>query len=167
MLHSASAKNHKIENWTYANAGTRTAATGFVSGDIGKIAYQSDNGTYWRLTAVTPTWVALQPTIPSRYQASGTIAAGTAANVDCAACDTFNERTLAGNTTLTITNLADGQAVVVPIKGHTTDTLTWVGITEWKGTGGTTPAAPADGITDVYTIVKCGAKVFATVAAGA
>jgi prepilin-type N-terminal cleavage/methylation domain-containing protein len=45
-------------NWTYANAAARTGATGFVAGDIGEIAYQSDNGTYWRLTATTPTWVS-------------------------------------------------------------------------------------------------------------
>jgi hypothetical protein len=169
MLHSNSQKNHRLENWVYANAAARTAATGFISADVGKVAYQTDNGSYWRLTAVTPTWVQInaQPTIPSRYQASGTIPVGTAVNVDCTSCDTFNERTLAGNTTLTVTGLSDGQAVVVPIKGHSTDTLTWVGVTEWKGTGGTTPSAPADGITDVYTIVKCNAKVFGTVAAGA
>lgn len=44
--------------WTYANAAARTGATGFVAGDIGKLAYQSDNGTHWRLTATTPTWVS-------------------------------------------------------------------------------------------------------------
>lgn len=57
MFHRNSTLNHKIENWTYANAAARTAATGFVTGDIGKLAFQTDNVTYWRLTAVTPTWV--------------------------------------------------------------------------------------------------------------
>ena len=44
--------------WTYPNAAARTGATGFVASDIGKIAYQSDNGTYWRLTATTPAWIS-------------------------------------------------------------------------------------------------------------
>lgn len=46
----------RIENWEYATSALRTAATGFIAADVGKIVYQSDNGTYWRLTAVTPTW---------------------------------------------------------------------------------------------------------------
>jgi hypothetical protein len=48
-----------LETWTYATAAARTGATGFVAGDIGKIAYQTDDGTYWRLMAVTPTWQPL------------------------------------------------------------------------------------------------------------
>lgn len=59
MLHSNSLKNHRIENFVYANAAARTGAAGLVSADIGKIAFQSDNKTYWRLTATTPTWIAL------------------------------------------------------------------------------------------------------------
>jgi hypothetical protein len=56
MLHSNSLKNHKIENWTYANTSARTGATGFVAGDVGKLAYQTDTGYYYRLLATTPTW---------------------------------------------------------------------------------------------------------------
>lgn len=56
MIHSNSTRNHKIENWTYANAGARTGASGFLSTDLGKLAFQTDNSTYWRLTATTPTW---------------------------------------------------------------------------------------------------------------
>lgn len=43
-------------NWEYATATARTSATGFSADDIGKIAKQTDNSTYWELTAVTPTW---------------------------------------------------------------------------------------------------------------
>lgn len=57
MIHSNSVKNHKIEAWTYANAAARTGASGFTSADLGKLAYQTDNATYWRLTATTPTWI--------------------------------------------------------------------------------------------------------------
>jgi hypothetical protein len=55
-LHSNSTANHILESWVYANASARNAATGFVTADVGKIAYQSDTGEYWRLTATTPTW---------------------------------------------------------------------------------------------------------------
>lgn len=45
--------------FSYANAGARTGATGFVSGDVGKLARQTDNNTLWMLTAITPTWIAI------------------------------------------------------------------------------------------------------------
>jgi len=47
---------HVIHAYTYADAATRLAATGFVSADVGKIAKQSDNSTYWILKATTPAW---------------------------------------------------------------------------------------------------------------
>jgi hypothetical protein len=55
-LHSNQTYNHPIENWVYANAAARTGATGFVTADVGKVAYQTDSGDYYRLTATTPTW---------------------------------------------------------------------------------------------------------------
>jgi hypothetical protein len=54
-----SVANGVIETWSYANAAARTGATGFVANDVGRVAYQQDNTTYWRLTAVTPTWVQI------------------------------------------------------------------------------------------------------------
>ena len=57
--HSTQTANHILENWTYANAAARTGATGFTSADLGKVAYQTDTGAYYRLTATTPTWVAV------------------------------------------------------------------------------------------------------------
>lgn len=44
--------------WTYASAGARTGATGFSPNDVGQLAYQSDNKTYWRLQNTAPTWTA-------------------------------------------------------------------------------------------------------------
>jgi hypothetical protein len=35
------------------------AATGFTADDIGKIAKQTDNNTFWELTAVTPAWLQI------------------------------------------------------------------------------------------------------------
>lgn len=75
MLHSALTKIHVLENWTYATAAARTGATGFVTADLGKIAYQQDTGQYYRLTAVTPTWVLITGIVG--YPA----AAGAAGNV--------------------------------------------------------------------------------------
>ena len=57
-LHSAQTANHRLESWVYADAAARAAATGFVAGDVGKIAYQTDTGVYYRLTDESPiTWV--------------------------------------------------------------------------------------------------------------
>lgn len=56
---------HAVENWVYANAAARAAATGFVSDDVGKIAFQTDTGVYYRLTATTPTWVSLAGVAPA------------------------------------------------------------------------------------------------------
>ncbi len=79
MLHPLSTYNHILENWTYVNAAARTGATGFLSVDIGKIAYQSDTGQYWRLTATTPTWALIDK--GGQFNASVvTVSAGYAAD---------------------------------------------------------------------------------------
>ncbi len=49
----------KFYSWTYANAGARTGATGFVANDIGRVAWQLDNDTFWMLKAITPVWVQI------------------------------------------------------------------------------------------------------------
>jgi hypothetical protein len=59
MLHKniAAGSIHVPYNWSYANAAARTGATGFVAGDLGTLARQTDNDSLWMLTATTPTWV--------------------------------------------------------------------------------------------------------------
>jgi hypothetical protein len=52
---------HRLESWIYPNAGARISATGFVAEDIGRIAYQTDTGQYWRLTDPAPTWASNAP----------------------------------------------------------------------------------------------------------
>lgn len=59
MQHQNATVNHVIHNYTYADATARTSAGGFVAGDVGKVAKQSDNNSYWVLTATTPTWQEL------------------------------------------------------------------------------------------------------------
>ena len=47
---------HVPYNFSYANAAARTGASGFVAGDVGKLALQTDDNSLWLLTATTPTW---------------------------------------------------------------------------------------------------------------
>lgn len=47
---------HIIHVYEYADETARTSATDFVSADIGKVAKQIDNGTFWILKDTTPTW---------------------------------------------------------------------------------------------------------------
>ena len=62
MNHGDLIRNHIVENWIFPNETARKAVTGlYANNDIGKIAYQQDNGTYWRLTAITPTWASITP----------------------------------------------------------------------------------------------------------
>jgi hypothetical protein len=56
MRHQDLVYNHVLESWTYPNALARTGASGFVTGDIGRIAYQQDTKQYWRLISTTPAW---------------------------------------------------------------------------------------------------------------
>ena len=74
MRHQDLTINHRLESWVYANAAARTGATGFVAGDIGRIAYQTDTGQYWRLTATTPTWALAAP-VASVFGRTGAVVA--------------------------------------------------------------------------------------------
>lgn len=62
--------NHKIENWSFANAAARLANGLYATTNIGQVAYQQDNTSYWRLSSVanpgaaaTPTWVPVGSTV--------------------------------------------------------------------------------------------------------
>lgn len=48
--------------WTYVDESSRLAAIGFVEGDVGKLAFQSSDSTYWMLTGYSPIrWTDLTP----------------------------------------------------------------------------------------------------------
>jgi hypothetical protein len=64
MRHQDLTINHILESWVYANATARTGATGFVSGDVGRIAFQTDTGQYFRLLSTSPTWELIAPYTP-------------------------------------------------------------------------------------------------------
>ena len=55
---------HPVHNYSYASAALRNAATGFVSADVGKIALQTADYSFWVLSATTPTWTALAGAAP-------------------------------------------------------------------------------------------------------
>lgn len=65
------AEIHLVHNWEYADAAARTGASGFIASDVGKWAKQLDDGTFWELTATTPTWVQVAgPTLPPAAHAA-------------------------------------------------------------------------------------------------
>jgi hypothetical protein len=60
MRHRDARLNHIIENWTFANSAARTGLIGALPEDVGKIGFQQDDNTYWRLVDDSPvTWVPL------------------------------------------------------------------------------------------------------------
>lgn len=59
---------HKPHNFEYANSTARLVATGFAAGDVGKLALQLSDLTYWILSATTPTWASLAATGPQGIQ---------------------------------------------------------------------------------------------------
>lgn len=72
---------HFPQAFEYADAAARTGASGFVAGDISKLARQTDNESTWKLTATTPTWMLMHPgTGVWPLAQGGTNAALTAAN---------------------------------------------------------------------------------------
>lgn len=161
-LHSTLTKNHRLENWVYANEAARLAASGLVSGDVGKIAFQTDTSTYWRLTATTPTWALIQG-----YPASGVISSGASKNIDWSLYTTWEERLLAANSTFTHINMVDGKVIIIPVRNTTDDyTLNWVGVDYWQGTGGSTPVQSVGDVVDVWTFICLGDKVYGSVAPG-
>lgn len=58
--------------FVYADEAARTGASGFGYTDIGKFARQTDDNTVWMLTAVTPTWKAVNE-LEITSEASGDI----------------------------------------------------------------------------------------------
>jgi hypothetical protein len=50
---------HRLANWEYATAAARKPLPALRADDIGKIAKQTDNNTFWELTAVTPAWLQI------------------------------------------------------------------------------------------------------------
>ena len=56
---------HIIHNFEYADATARTGASGFVAGDVGKVAKQIDDLSWWILSTTAPTWKPLTEEVAS------------------------------------------------------------------------------------------------------
>lgn len=73
---------HIIINWIYADATARGAASGFVAADVGKVAWQQSDDTFWLLKDDSPiTWVQIGGTGSPTGSAGGALA-GTYPNPD-------------------------------------------------------------------------------------
>lgn len=66
QIAATSGKNAPVPNrWTFADATARAAATdpltsaAYASADLGKLAFQSSDTTFWRLATISPTWTAV------------------------------------------------------------------------------------------------------------
>jgi len=57
-LHYRQTSNHRLESWVYANSSERGAASGFSVSDVGRVAFQQSDSSYWRLHSSSPvSWV--------------------------------------------------------------------------------------------------------------
>jgi hypothetical protein len=77
VIHPNSTANHILENFVYADCVARMAATGLVTADIGKIAWQTDTSMYYRLLTTAPTWDMIGMGFNGSTSAQGSITAGT------------------------------------------------------------------------------------------
>jgi hypothetical protein len=131
--HQYAINNHKIERFVFANASERAAGTPngitdpitgddytLVTDDIGQIAYQQDNGTYWRLTGVGPlSWLQITGTgSGTATGAAGGVLSGTYPNPGFAV-DMATQAELDAETSAR----ASGDAAVqANLNAHLTDT---------------------------------------------
>jgi hypothetical protein len=149
---------HSIIAFTYADAATRAAATGFEVAqnsvtvtvpfsalDVGKIALQSDEGSYWMLTNHSPvTWVEMlvNPLKNELSAGANTIGftltdngnSGTAKTIDFR---TGNKQllTLTDNCTLTFTapSYVCNLMLKIIVGGSGNYTITWPAAVKWAG----------------------------------
>src|SRR6056297_1084581 len=56
---------HTPITWEYDDATARTSPSGFLSTDIGKIAWQKDDDSFWILKTVAPIWISFFSDAPS------------------------------------------------------------------------------------------------------
>lgn len=72
------ARMREAAKWDYDNADARTTATGFTPRDVGHIACQLDDNSFWELTALAPiTWVNLGTgVVQGEHIAVGLVAKG-------------------------------------------------------------------------------------------
>ena len=121
---------HAINAWSYADASTILGASGFSAEDLGKIAWQQDNNTFWVLINHSPiTWQALgDPPITSSV--TYTIgSSGDYATINEALEDLSKKHPAYDNTGITVTlNLQAGYVMAEQVLVRGID-LGWITIT--------------------------------------
>jgi hypothetical protein len=61
---------HRVQCLEYTSASLRLAATGFVAADVGRVARQLDDNSFWLLTGYSPiSWVTLTGLTPINHEA--------------------------------------------------------------------------------------------------
>jgi hypothetical protein len=76
---------HIVHNYSYADSTARLAASGFVSADVGKVARQADNNSFWILVDESPiTWSPMNAAALSVNEVSAPVFAA-----DAGANDTY------------------------------------------------------------------------------
>lgn len=118
---------HIVHAYTYADATARLAATGFVAGDVGKVAKQTDILAWYMLVNHSPiVWKRVIFGAPFWTEVVALTDAATIA-VDASLGTEFTV-TLGGNRIMgNPTNLTGGQVIIFRVKqdGTGSRTLTW------------------------------------------
>ena len=53
-FHSEQTAIHRVHSFEYVDAAARLAATGFIATDVGKVARQLDDDSWWILNNISP-----------------------------------------------------------------------------------------------------------------
>jgi hypothetical protein len=140
---------HSIHSFTFANAADRVAGTGYTltSADVGKIALQSDNTTYWVLQVLSPlTWAELTRVTGNAGvpKDNGNSGSGTV-TLDLS-LSKIHILTLTGNPTIALSNAKVGMFFLLILKQDATGsrTVTWFTTIKWDGGTAITLTATAN-----------------------
>jgi len=102
----AATEIHILYAFSFASAAAREGATGLVAADVGKVAWQTDDNSFWVLTDESPvTWVSLG--------GSGGFASSIAIKNQCRVASTANIASLSTLLTLDGVTVAAGDRVLV------------------------------------------------------
>jgi len=109
---------HTPITWEYDDATARTGATGFISTDVGKLAWQKDDDSIWLLTAIDPVWASFGSSGGSSLDISPSVTTGTATEI------TGNGFVVP--VTLTSFGLIDINRMVLNVEYRESGSSTWI-----------------------------------------
>ena len=103
------AEIHVSYAFTYANAGLRTGATGLTSADLGKIAWQTDDNSFWMLIGFSPVvWTSITGSAVTQTAKAGLLPAAAFAGNPKKATVTFGTAYPNTNYAITLSPVTDG-----------------------------------------------------------